>query len=170
MADKNNLDIYAAMQDGQPIRRYKKTILGKVHVTILNPFNDEPQEVILTGNPDKKSDLPDMLVEIWSNKADIFFRRVNRSHFQAGRLVEIKEVPTPPKSPNDVSDKELEEILGMRFLAFKAKLDAFTDEAPVFRLLNKARELEKSEKLIKHIEEKLSSLQMEPYQKDEEEE
>lgn len=164
-----DFDIYAAMQDGEPLARYKKAIRGKVHVTVLNPFSDEPEEVVLRGNPDNPNDLPEMLVEIWNPKANMFFRKVNRSHFQAGRLIEIDEVPEPPESPNQVTDEELEEILNMRFLAFKAKLDAFTDEAPVFRLLNKARELEKSEKLIGHIENRLSELQLKGYGSQEEE-
>lgn len=162
--------VYSMMQTGEPIARYKKTILGKVHVVVLNEFSDEPEEIVLQGNPDKKSNLEEIIIETWTDKADVFFRRVNRAHFDAGRLIELEEAPEPPeKSPNAVTDSELEEILNMKFLALKARLNKFTTEAPVLRMLNKAREMEKSEKLIGHIEERLSEIQLNQLEDDEEE-
>ena len=44
-------DIYSAMQEDEPLARYKKTILGKVHVIALNPFTEESEGVILQGVP-----------------------------------------------------------------------------------------------------------------------
>jgi hypothetical protein len=164
-------DIFSAMQDGEPIARYKKTILGRVHVTVLNEFSDEPEEKILMGNPEKQADLETSSIEVWTPKADSFFRKINRKHFDAGRIVKMKgekaKVVREP-SPNEITDEEIEELLNSPFLALKARLDKFTDEAPVFRLLNMSRELEKSEKLIKHIEQRLSELQLEPYRDEEE--
>lgn len=164
-------DLYSLMQSDEPLARYKKTILGKVHVTILDEFSQEPTEVILEGNPEKRSDLETAMVEVWTDRGDAFFKRINKKHFDAGRLIKVEgKLPKATPSPNVVTDKELDEILNMKFLALKAQLDKFTSEAPVFRLLNRARELEKSEKLIKHIEERLSEIQLASYTNEEEEE
>jgi hypothetical protein len=163
-------DLFSMMQDGEPLARYKKTILGKVHVTVLDEFSQEPQELILSGDYAKTSERDGTMVEIWSDKANAFFKKINRKHFEAGRLSAVEgPLPKLPESPNSISDEKLDEMLQMKFLAFKAKLDKFTDEAPVFRLLNRARELEKSDAIVGRIEEKLSEIQLSSYQSNEEE-
>lgn len=145
---------YSAMQTGMPYKRFIKTILGKVHVVALNPFTDQPEGIILEGNEDKS------YIDLWDTKADAFFRRLNAKHIEAGRLAEVKvkeEVPT--KSVNDMGEEELDTLLNSKFLVLRSALTQFTSEAPVFRLLNRARELDKSEKIIKRIEERLAELQ-----------
>ena len=160
---KMGYDVFSAMQEGEPLARYKKTILGQVHVVVLNPFSEEPEGLILKGDPNKASELDSQIVEVWSDKADAFFKRMNRAHFEAGRLAVLESKPEEPKSPNELTDEEVDKILNSKFLTLKSKLNSFTSEAPVFRLLNRARELEKSEKLIKHIEKRLQDLQLESY-------
>ena len=156
-------EVFKAMQEGEPLKRYKKTILGKVHVVILNPFSDEPEGIIMKGDPSKASDYMDYIIEIWTPKADIFFRRMNRKHFDSGRLVESSKAPEVKATPNNITDEFIDEILEMKFFAFKKQLDLLTAEAPIFRLLNRARELDKSEKIIKYLEEKLSEIQLENF-------
>jgi len=166
--------ISGARMEGEPFARYKKTIVGKVYVTILDPFLDQPVGVILEGVPEKGAivqrkfrgpdPLDTQIVEVWDARQDSFFRKVNKKHFDAGRLMLIEgELPVAPVSPNALSDAELDVILSSRFLALQNRLNALTDEAPLFRLLNRARELEKSEKIIKHIEERLAEVQLESY-------
>jgi len=156
-------DAYSAMQEGEPIKRYIKTILGKVHVVVLNPFSEEPEGVILEGRPGNMDDLPNMVVDLWTNKQVVFFEKMNKKHLDAGRLALTSKTAPQQKSPNVLTDEEIDEILASKFLALKNKLNKFTDPAPVFRLLNRARELDVSEKYIKHIEERLTELQMEGY-------
>lgn len=159
-------DTYAAMQDGEPLARYKKAIVGKVHVTVLDPFTGEPDGVILSGMPGDMNTIDEQMVELWSAKEERFFERTNKKHINAGRLIKVESVQKPPPSPNVVTDEEIDVLLDGRktkYLAFKNRLDKFTDTAPVFRILNKARELEKSEKMINSIEKKVSDLQMASY-------
>lgn len=152
-------DIYSAMQENEPLARYNKTILGKVHVIALNPFTEEPEGIILEGTDHKTA-----TVGLWSLKQVAFFERMNDKHIQAGRLTKVEGLlPEAPPSPNIISDEEIEKLLNSKFLALKNRLIKFTDVAPVFRVLNKARELDKSEKIIKHIEEKISQLQLADY-------
>lgn len=157
-----------AMMEGEPYARYKKTILGKVYVTVLDPYSDEPEGRILQGNPNRPDELDTQIVEVWDARQDSFFRKVNKKHFDAGRVVSIVgELPTVSTSPNAISDADLDVLLDgrqTRFLAFLNRLETFTEEAPVYRLLNRARELEKSEKIIKHMEDKLAKLQAAQYE------
>ncbi len=149
-------NIYSAMQTGKPIARFKKTVLGMVHTLVLNPFSQEPEGVILKGDPNQLGD--ESYVEIWNEMGLMFFKKMNKKHFEAGRLVEFTITPEETPSPNQISDEEIDEILGKPFLALDKKLNEFTNEAPAHRFLTRARELEKSEKIIKRIEETLAVL------------
>lgn len=157
-------DIYSAMQEGEPLARYKKTILGKVHIVALNPFTEEPEGVILEGVPNDPAYGVTAVMELWSPKQLVFFERMNDKHIQAGRLVKMdKPLPKVAPSPNIISDEEIDTLLNSKFLVLKNRLVKFTGVAPIFRVLNRARELNKSEKIIKHIEERLSQLQLAEY-------
>ncbi len=143
---------FAAMQDGKPLKRYRKTILGKVCVVVLNPFSGKPEEIILEGNPNKASDLDTLTVDIWDIQQDQFFIRFNKNHFNSGTIEEFGvEVVLEQPSPNVISDDEIREALNKPFLALKALLNKFTEVVPVYRTLAIAEELEKSEKILNYI-------------------
>ena len=159
--DSFERELFAAMSEGVPLKRYIKTILGKVYVTTLNPFDGRPQAIELYGNPRPKN--PRAIVEIWTSKEDVFFQKMNAAHFKAGNLrpLEKKEVTKDEgKSPNEISDAEIEEILNKPFLALKNKLNKFTTSAPVYRFLLKAEDMEKSEKIANAIKARLAELEM----------
>lgn len=157
-------DVYSAMQTGTPYRSYIKTILGQVYVTYLNPFTDKPEGRILKGNPrqhDRNS-----IIEIWNEKEDVFFKRLNTRHFDTGTIIEYKKPENVEESvsPNQITDDEIVELLGQKFLALQNKINKMTSIAPVYRILELAKEHEKSDKIIKFIETKLSALQAEEYE------
>ena len=159
--DSFTREMFDAMQEGKPIRRYIKTILGVVWVTALSPFDGKPQPVALKGQPTQ--DNPNAIVKIWSTKEELFFKEMNREHFNAGNLREIPadvEIPKPEKSPNEITDEEIKEILNKPFLALKNKLNKFTAPAPVDRFLAMAEEMDKSEKIADAIKARLSELQL----------
>jgi len=137
----SDLELYSAMQEGkEPLARYRKTIVGKVHVVALNPFSESPEGIILEGDSDKS------YVEFWTPKQLVFFERMNRSHLEAGRVVKMESAPEPaPVTPNQLSDDEIDKLLNEKFLSLKSRVSKFTDTAPLLRLLNRARELEKYE-------------------------
>jgi hypothetical protein len=159
-------EIFKAMQEGVPLKTYVKTILGKVHIVRLNPFSEQPEGVILDGVPGVAKDFPNTIVELWTHKQTIFFEKTNRSHIEDGRLAVIAQsrIEETPKSPNEVTDEEVDKLLNGKYLALKNKLDKFTNQAPVFRILNRAREINASEKYIAHIEKKLAELQLQEFQ------
>lgn len=168
--DSFERELYSAMSEGKPLKRYIKTILGKVYVTTLNPFDGKPQPIELYGEPRPGNGRA--LIAIWSTKEDMFFKEMNRAHFQAGNLRELEEKDTKdetPKSVNEISDSEIEDILNKPFLALKNKLNQFTSSAPVYRFLMKAEEMEKSEKIASAIKARLSELEVGNPDLDEEE-
>ena len=169
--DSFEREMYSAMSEGKPLKRYMKTILGKVYVTTLNPFdNGKPQPIELYGEPRPGNSRA--IVEIWSSKEDTFFQKVNQSHFKAGnlRLLEdqdIVKVADEPKSPNEISDEMITEILNKPFMALKNQLNKFTSPAPVYRFLLKAEELEKSEKITDVIKARQAELEFGSTEEDE---
>ena len=156
-------DVYSLMQTGTPYKSYIKTILGQVYVTVLNPFSKEPEGLILKGNP--KNHDRNSIVEIWSEMEDVFFKRMNTRHFETGTVVEYRKPDLPEeKSPNQITDDEVIELLGSKFLALQNRINKMTSVAPVFRVLTLAKELDKSEKIIKFLEGKIASLQAQEYE------
>lgn len=154
---ESSIDTFSAMQTEEPLARFRKTILGKVHVLVLDPFTGKVEEVILEGDPRK---LPQgSFIELWDKKGEMFFRRANRKHFEKGSLSEMFKVPEEQVSPNQITDEQIDEVLNKPFLALDKKLNEFTSTAPVARFLNRARELDKSVKVVKRIEEALALLE-----------
>jgi hypothetical protein len=161
--DSFTREMYDAMQEGKPLKRYIKTILGVVWVTALSPFDGKPQPVALKGQPKKGNH--NAIVRIWSTMEDQFFKEMNREHFKAGNVRELKVTEQPPKpkpSPNQIDDEEIREILNKPFLSLKNKLNKFTKPAPVARFLMMAEEMEKSEKITDAIRARLSELEFGP--------
>lgn len=158
--DSRGIDVFSAMQTGVPLVRYQKTIVGGVAVRVINPFTEMPETLILKGN-DK-----DSYVEIWRDKDLVFFKRFNDEHFKAGRLKELKTLPEEVRSPNEITDEEIDELLDnkAKFFTLKARVEKFTDVAPALRFLNRAREVEKSEKLIRYLEGRVADLELGKYE------
>jgi len=174
VVDSFEREMYSAMSEGKPLKRYMKTILGKVYVTTLNPFDNggKPQPIELYGVPRPGNSRA--VVEIWSSKEDRFFLKVNESHFKAGnlRLLEdqdIEKVAEEPESPNEISDEQITEILNKPFMALKNQLNKFTTPAPVYRFLLRAEELEKSEKITNVIKARQAELEFGSTEEDESE-
>ncbi len=152
------MDIYSAMQTGKPFKSYQKTILGKACVTTWDSFNNVPAFVILEGDP-KKTEVG-TVVDVWDEKEDMFFKKMNRNHFQTGVLREIvREEPVQEHRIEDSTDEELLELIKGKFFSIQSQLNKIDSEAVIFRILRLARENEKSEKLIKAIEARLSEIQ-----------
>lgn len=160
MTDNVSYDVYSAMQTGTPYKKYKKTILGKVYLEVLNPFSGKPEGLILHGNPAKNQE--GCFVEVWTQKEDVFLKRRNPQHFKEGTLQEWTQKPKEKKEKlySEYSDDDIKKIVNSRFLALQSTLNKATSEAFVLRILNMARELEKSEKIVRAIEARLSEIQI----------
>lgn len=153
--------MYSAMQSDNPYATYKKVILGKASVKVINPFSENPEEVILKGNPGKNEE--GCFIDVWSLEQDMFFQRINETLIKQGVLVpynrEAKPIIKTVNEYNVKTDEELYELLTEPFFTLKAALEKMDSEAPVQRLLRIAEDEEMSEKKIKHIRARLAELQ-----------
>lgn len=153
-----DLQVFSAMQTGKPYKSYKKTILGKVQVIVLNPFSQESSAVLLEGEDGS----PDSILDVWSEKEDAFFKRMNRRALETGRIIAFtrkEEEPLEVNTPEQMSDEEIKNLIKKPFLSLRAILEGTSSEAFVYRILRAAREAEKSEKFISAIEARLGEIQ-----------
>ncbi len=143
-------DVFAKMQVGQPYKSYIKTILGRVYVTVWNPFINEPEGRILSGQPN--GDNEEAVVHTYSVQEDQFLRRMNQSHFKKQRIIPFEplEEQINPQI-KFYTDEELTEILNKPFLALSNFLTQEENVATIYRLENLATQLEKSEKILDNI-------------------
>ncbi len=163
IVDSYEREVFSAMAEGKPIVTYVKTIVGKVHLTVLDPYSGKPVPVTLQGSPAANN--PKAVVQVWSTKDNQFFQQMNREHLAAGilkPLTPVEEVAREqePVSPNTITDEEITEILNKPFLALKNKLNSFTAPAPVYRFERMAEEMEKSEKILEAIRARASELEL----------
>jgi len=157
-------DVFSKMQTGDPTAVYGKTILGKVEVSVINPFDGTPENVLLHGNP-KKND-SNCFVEVWSQMEEVYFERQNAPLFKGGYLIKVKEGKKPPVKDKDkevsyegITDEYIEELITAPFMKFKSELNAIDSEAVVYRILSMAEEMERPEKTMQHIRQRLTEIQ-----------
>jgi hypothetical protein len=158
-----DFSVFSAMQVGTPYKSYIKTILGKVDVMIWNSFKNEQEGRILQGDP-KSNNKDGSIIDVWNEMEDMFFRRMNKRHFERGVLLSYKRSTVlPPKSPNDRTDEELTEILISPHVKMQHSLEKFTSVVPLFRIKELAIEQERSPKLVAYIETVISKMQEKEY-------
>jgi len=164
-----DVSTYGLMQTNKPIRSYIKTILGKVFVNVLNPFTDSIEGRILTGDPRKH--LNGSIIDVWSEKEDVYLRNANQKHFEEGYIIpyvrEDKE-QTEEEHLNTLNDDEVEKLLKSKFFTLSNAVNKMTAVAPIYRTLEMAKDMEKSEKIIKFLEGRISEIQMKEYELPEE--
>ena len=154
------LQMFAAMQLEKPFKTYRKTVLGRVSVNYIEPFSGQPAGIILTGLP--KTD-ESARIDTWTEVDDGFFRKMNKRHFEVGNLLEIVRVEeVKERTIESFTDEELTKIINSKYFTLEATLNK-TESLPVlFRMVELAKELEKSEKIMKAFESRISELQAMP--------
>lgn len=162
MEEYQSLKDFSMMQEGPPYKSYIKTIWGKVYLTVLSPHSGKAEGLILEGDPRKGEEK--CIVDVWSVREDSYLRKANPDHFLTGTVIpyvrtEIKVV-TEEEKYNTLSDSEINDLLNSKFFALQSAVNKMTSEAVLFRILSRAKDLEKSEKVVKFIEGRLASIQM----------
>jgi hypothetical protein len=71
-----------------------------------------------------------------------------------------KKAEIEKKNWNVVTDEELVKVMGEKFFSFKSILEKMTTDTVLTRLLNIARDLEKSERIINTIMQRLAEVQL----------
>jgi hypothetical protein len=149
-----------AQAKGEPVSQYIKPIKGKVCVDVLDAFGGTPESIILEGDPaDPEIDKEDVIVTCWTEAEDEYFRRANKLLLENGLVAPYDEEIEEEISVNEVTDKELRELLQKPYFAWKTRLDSFTSPVPVKRMLKIAKDLNRPVNTIDTIKEALSELQ-----------
>ena len=158
-----SVDAFSKMQTGDPVAIYKKAILGKVEVSVVNPFNGVPENLILVGNPTKNN--VNCFVEVWSQMEEVYFDRQNKPLFKAGYIVKLKDKVKPKekgkieKSYEEYTREKIEELVTAPYMKFKKDLNEIDSEPVLFRILTVAEELERPEKTMVNIRQRLTEVQ-----------
>lgn len=159
MATQVDSSVFSAMQTGKPYATFRKTILSLVYVTVLSPFNNQPEGLLLKGEKGSETSM----VDVWSEMEYVYFKRMNKKHLETGVVIQVqREDVKEEKIIEQYSDKELEDVINMKYISFQKVLSDITSEAVLFRMLDLAKELEKSAKIIGVIEAKIAELQAKP--------
>jgi len=158
-------ELFSSMESERPYASYIKTILGQLGVTVWDNILDKPVEVILKGDPKRKEE--GCVVRLWTAKENVFFKRQNLKHFKAGRLIPynspqiVEEVSTIAQA----TDEELSKIVNSKYFSLVNKLNEIDSVAVLFRMLALAEDMDKSEKITKSIQARISELQTVEYPK-----
>ena len=157
---RDDFDLYSRMQSGKPLAVYKKKILGKLNVRVLNPFDQKPMHTILQGDPRKKN-CPKCFVELWTDKELMYFLRSNRIHLDGGNLIEYTKTLSSKieRTVNNLSDEEIESLVKAPFLKLKKTVEKMTSIAAVSRVVDTAETAGRPEKTMLYLRERLSLMQ-----------
>lgn len=142
-------------------KRYTKTILGIVGGRLMDHRSKSSIDFLLKGDPDAEPfDYDDLVVEMYDEEEDKFFRRANKGHLANGLLVEYSsENKTVEESVNAISLTEIDNLLAMKPASLERELAKFTSRIPLERILRRAEQLEKPVRVTSLITKAL-----EPYQ------
>ena len=166
MVDNVSYDMYSAMQTGDPVASYIKKCIGKIQISVIDPFTSQVVYKLLFGDPyNSETDRENMIVDVWTEKENAFFKKAYGPELKKGNLMpydrsQDKKAELAQKNWNVASDVELEKVLGEKYFTMKSILEKMSTVTVLNRLLNLARDLEKSEKLISAIQQRLSEIQM----------
>jgi hypothetical protein len=154
--------IGSALRGGKPLKSYIKTILGKVYVTVWDSFENKPVGLLLEGDPRKGDE--GCIIDIWTNDEDQYFKNKNRTHFTTGDVISYtRKTEERERTVEEYSDEELVTIINSKFFTLQNVLNNTDSVAVLFRIKNLAQDNEKSDKLIRAIEARISEVQADEF-------
>jgi alpha-L-fucosidase len=146
----------------KPIKSYIKTILGKVYVTVWDSWENKPTGILLEGDPRKGDE--SCIIDIMTPEEDNFFKKKNAIHLREGSVItHVRSTEEKVRTVEEYSDDELKDILNSKFFTIQTTLNNTSSIAVLFRIKNLAHEMEKSDKLIKVVEARISEVQAEEF-------
>lgn len=158
--EKIRKEVQESMHEGKPYATYKKTVLGRVVVRLLDPIRLIEIEEVLSGDP---NDNPESaVVNVWSSSEDKYLKRNNKPHLEDGTLIPCEPSDMEIDDLNQISDEDVEELLSQPFFSMKNRLDTFTSTVPVRRFLHMAEKMNRPVKTLDYIKQVLSGMEIEP--------
>lgn len=151
--------IMKAQEMGTPLAVYRKTILGKVVVRILDPFSGKPNDVLIHGEPGKTAN-DDLEVCLWTPVEIKFFEKYNKSLIEKGSVVLVgqKSENTIDRT-NSLNDQEITDLLSGNYAQLKSTVNQLTSETTLQRVLRIATEMNRPAKTIQMLQERIEEVQ-----------
>lgn len=158
---QSNEEISKRMIDGNPVKSYKKVVLGQLLLKTWDAMIGKEVEIIFSGEPNSDS----AIFDVWSDWEKLYFERSNKRHFEKGMLIpwERKEAVEAVRGFEQYTDSELGEIINSKFLALQSTLNKIQSVAVLFRMMSIAADMEKSDKITGVIQKRISELQTEEF-------
>jgi len=161
LSQEENLvtQILMAQERGVPEKVYRKVIVGKVVVRIIDPFSGKRTELLVEGDP-KVTDPAELEVSLWTPLEVKFFEKFNKGLIENGSLVVAgSKSERIINFANALSDEELKDLVTDRYFTFKKRLGEITSETTVQRLLQIAKDVNRPAKTLQTIELRLEEIQ-----------
>ena len=157
--ETNDINVLNAIQHGgDPLKSYRKAVLGKVFIHIWNSFTESPEGILLSGKPTDDS----AIFDVWTPKELAYFEAKNKRLITTGNIIKYarkKDTVRKEKSVEEYTDVELTAVLKKKYFSLRSFLDKVESEPVLFRLLNLAEEIEKPAKTVDAIRSKLAEVQ-----------
>jgi hypothetical protein len=96
---------------------------------------------------------------------EVFFERQNKPLFREGYIVKMKETVKPKEKEDSVKSYEhftreyIEELVTAPYMKFRKELNEIDSEPVLYRVLTIAEELERPEKTMINIRQRLTEVQ-----------
>jgi hypothetical protein len=134
---------------------YRKVIKGVVGGEYLN-IRKQDDEFLLKGDP-ATADPESITIELYDAEAEKYFLRHNKPAIMHGYLIEVTDGKQTLESVNAVGDGYLNDLLKLPLKEMKEKVDQFTSQVPVSRLLELAIKSNKPHNTVEYLNKVLST-------------
>ena len=153
------LQLQRAREGGVAMRVYRKAIVGKVCVKLLDQYTGKQVEVLLTGEPGKAL-MEDIEVSLYTKMEVNYFERQNRGLIERGSLILVSEEGnTPVRMENAISDEQITELLTGTYTVLAAAIKKISSVTTLNRILKVAEDLNRLIKTINLIKSQIEKVQ-----------
>lgn len=152
-------EIMRAQNEGDPLKVYRKAIIGKIIARVIDPFSGERAEVLVEGHP-KNTPVADLEISLWTPLEVTYFEKFNRGIIENGSLIVVGgRSDDIVNFSNALSDEDLERICTEPFFSMRKDIKKITSETTMQRLLTLAKEVNRPARTLQEIELRLEEIQ-----------
>lgn len=152
-------EIMRAQAEGDPLKVYRKAIVGKIIARVIDPFSGERAEVLVEGHP-AKTPVADLEISLWTPLEVTYFEKFNRGIIENGSIVVVDgKSEDIINFSNALSDEDLERICTEPFFSLRKDIKRITSETTMQRLLATAKRINRPARTLQEIELRLEEIQ-----------
>lgn len=152
-------EILRAQQNGAPLVTYRKAIMGRLVVRVLDPYRGIGSEVMLQGDP-RKTEPTELEVSLYTPLEVKYFEKYNRTLIEKGSLVPVSSAAELlVNRVNALSDEEIDTLVTASYFTLTSKLAEVTSEVTLQRILEAAERLNRPAKTLNTIKARIATVQ-----------